>query len=59
MRMDNLPMFCGKCDHDWTGEVMVDVGVPESAKHMNKIKCPKCGAGASDVYLGPREAKDD
>jgi len=56
MRIQQQPLTCKKCKHEWHGEMVVDAAMEvwqASMKAIIKAGCPSCGdRGKSTILMG-------
>lgn len=58
MRIQESPLHCMACKHEWIGELLVDVPLDVAVAAMTAVRCPNCGEGARSVAFGRGEVPD-
>ncbi len=58
MRIQETPLHCIKCKHEWVGEMMLDAPVEVAVAAMMAVYCPACAAGARSVAFGRGDVPD-
>lgn len=58
MRIQETPLHCIKCKHEWIGELVVDAPVKVAVASIQSVSCPACGAGTRSVSFGRGDVPD-
>lgn len=58
MHIDEKPLHCMKCKHEWIGEMIVNAPVEVVVAAMKSMRCPSCGADARSVAFGRGDVPD-
>lgn len=58
MRIQETPLHCMKCKHEWLGEMILDAAVEISTAAIKAFRCPACGADARSIALAVRQRED-
>lgn len=55
MWIDQTPVSCRSCGHQWSQEMLQDVGITVWLAHVKSIDCPQCGASWKQLSFGLAE----
>jgi hypothetical protein len=58
MRIQEMPLHCIKCKHEWLGEMILDAPVEITVGAFKIVKCPSCGASAQSIAFGRGDVPD-
>lgn len=58
MRIQETPVHCIACKHEWLAEIVIDAPVEIAVASIKTIHCPECGAGTKKVAFGRGDVPD-
>jgi hypothetical protein len=58
MRIENQPVHCLACKHEWLAEMIFDAPIKVCAAAIKELRCPSCGVGPKQIAFGRGDVPD-
>jgi DNA-directed RNA polymerase subunit RPC12/RpoP len=57
MAVKSMTLNCRACGHEFTAPIILPMELGKAAKLLRSVHCPKCAAGARQLFCGRKPAR--